>query len=67
MKEILLPTLIIAIYQDDLNMSILEEDLSLEYLKEFIENRPLELKLDSRFSLENRIPGHFLTEILTRL
>jgi hypothetical protein len=67
MKEILFPTLISAIHQDELNMSILEEDLSLDYLKEFIENRPIEMKLDSRFSLENRIPNHFLTEILSRL
>ncbi len=59
--------MISAIHQDELNMSILEEDLSLDYLKEFIENRPIEMKLDSRFSLENRIPNHFLTEILSRL
>ncbi len=66
LKEILFPTLISAIFQDELNISILEEDLSLEFLKEFIENRPLELKLDPRFALENRIPSHFLAEIITR-
>jgi hypothetical protein len=67
MKEVLFPTLISAIYGDELNISILEEDLSLDYLKEFIENRPIDMKIDPRFSLENRIPNHFLTEILSRL
>ena len=76
LKNILFPTLIAALYQDELNSQILEEDMSLDLVKTYIQEYSSINNTDEdnappilppHFRLEFRIPDFVQTTLLEDL
>ena len=68
LKNILFPTLACALYQDELNRQILEEDLSLDLITAYLSSPDLNFdSLPLYFKLDNRIPVPVQSAILADL